>query len=231
MKRILLIEDEADLRELMSLHLKRDGYEVEVAEDGARGLEKARSGAFDLLVVDWMLPELSGLELCQKLRQDPTFRLLPILMVTARVEASDVIRGLDAGADDYVTKPFEIPVFLARARALLRRAESHRDAPQDETARRKITIEHLVVDLDAVTVRCGTQDISLTPSEFKLLSALVENRGRALSREKLIALVQGEGVTVVDRAVDTHVFGLRKKLGDCGALIETIRGIGYRVGV
>jgi two-component system phosphate regulon response regulator PhoB len=145
-------------------------------------------------------------------------------MVTARAHASDIVLGLEMGADDYLTKPFELPVFLARVRALLRRAKASSGVPS-----RRLTIGELSVDLDTYKVSCGKKELQLTPSEFKLLVALMRSQGRVLTREMLIDMVQGEGVTVVDRAIDTHVFGLRKKLGRCAELIETIRGVGYRI--
>jgi DNA-binding response OmpR family regulator len=165
-----------------------------------------------------MLPGLSGLELCKKMAGK-----IPILMVTARADTSDVVLGLEMGADDYITKPFEIPVFLARVRSILRRSL------QGNQPQTKLQSGNLVVDLESHSVVCDKTEIQLTSSEFKLLVALMKNQGRVLSRNKLIELVQGQGVAVIDRAIDTHVFGLRKKLGDCAETIETIRGVGYRV--
>ena len=143
-------------------------------------------------------------------------------MVTARAHASDIVLGLELGADDYLTKPFEIPVFLARVHALLRRAVT-----SPETAGRRFSVGQLAVDVESHEGTCGGKEVPLTPSEFKLLVALMNNQGRVLTRERLIDLVQGEGVSVIDRAIDTHVFGLRKKLGKCSEVVETIRGVGY----
>jgi DNA-binding response OmpR family regulator len=224
MVRALIVEDEADVRDLMSLHLKREGVDVVAVENGEEALRKLAVEKFALVLLDWMLPGVSGLEICKRLRSSPASERVSILMVTARADSADVIAGLDAGADDYITKPFELPVFLARVRALRRRYETH-----GEKEKRKLQNGNLNLDLDAYEVFCGDTQLQLTPSEFKLLSALMQNEGRALSREKLIDLVQGENVTVVDRAIDTHVFGLRKKLGACSDVIETIRGVGYRV--
>jgi two-component system phosphate regulon response regulator PhoB len=174
-----------------------------------------------------MLPGVSGLDLCKKWRagQDTYASKVPIFMVTARAHTSDIVLGLEMGADDYITKPFELPLFLARVRALLRRAS----LTQGKVAENKVNIGDLTIDTTTYQVTCGKKDIQLTPSEFKLLSSLMKNRGRVLTRERLIDLVQGEGVTVVDRTIDTHVFGLRKKLGKCSDVVETIRGVGYRV--
>lgn len=224
MSRALIVEDERDVRDLMTLHLKREGVEVDAVENGEDALKLLAKEKFALVVLDWMLPGVSGLEICKRLRGAGGAERVSILMVTARADSADVIAGLDAGADDYITKPFELPVFLARVRALRRRQEAASAKPS-----RKLQNGNLTVDLDAYEVSCEGQPLQLTPSEFKLLAALMQNEGRALSREKLIDLVQGENVTVVDRAIDTHVFGLRKKLGLCSDVIETIRGVGYRV--
>lgn len=221
-----MVEDEKDISELMALHLKREGHDVSMVENGEDALGLLGKNRYDLVVLDWMLPGLSGLELCKKLRanRDATTPAMPIFMVTARAHTSDIVLGLEMGADDYITKPFEIPVFLARTRALLRRST----LPTDE-ATETYDIGELKLDPETYQVTCGKKDVQLTPSEFKLLLALVKNRGRVLTRERLIDLIQGEGVTVVDRTIDTHVFGLRKKLGKCADVVETIRGVGYRV--
>jgi two-component system phosphate regulon response regulator PhoB len=218
--RILTIEDEKDVKDLMLLHLKREGYEAAGVEDGEEALKLLQSQSYDLVILDWMLPGLSGLEICKKIQ-----RQFPILMVTARADTSDIVLGLEMGADDYITKPFEISVFLARVRAILRRAQIS-DDPREQD---QIRIGNLVVNLKAHRVLCSSEEVQLTPSEFKLLTALVKNSGRVLSREKLIELVQGQGVVVIDRAIDTHIFGLRKKLGSCADIVETIRGVGYRI--
>jgi two-component system phosphate regulon response regulator PhoB len=224
-----LVEDEADVKDLMLLHLKRDGLDVTAVENGEEALSLMQSTSkYDLVVLDWMLPGLSGLEICKRIRAQggPRFdgARLPILMVTARADTTDIVIGLEMGADDYITKPFEIPVLLARVRALIRRGQT----AGLETATR-FQAGELTLDVEAHSVMCAGEELDLTPSEFKLLSALMSNQGRVLSRERLIDLVQGQGVAVVDRAIDTHVFGLRKKLGPCAEVVETIRGVGYRV--
>jgi two-component system, OmpR family, phosphate regulon response regulator PhoB len=200
---ILVVEDEKDICDLLSLHLKREGHEVTTVENGEDALRLLGQQRYDLGILDWMLPGLSGLELCKKMRSEPDLMALktPIFMVTARAHTSDVVLGLEMGADDYITKPFEIPVFLARVRALLRRSA----APSQESER-KFEIGELKLDAETYEVTCGKREVQLTPSEFKLLTALVKNRGRVLTRERLIDLVQGEGVTVVDRTIDTHIF-------------------------
>lgn len=224
--RVLVVEDEKDISELMSLHLKREGHEVSFVENGEEALKMLERNGYDLLVLDWMLPGLPGLEICKKIRSEhkEAKGQMPILMVTARAHTSDIVLGLEMGADDYLTKPFEIPVFLARVRALLRR-----QANPISASNKTFKIGELAVDAETYRTTCGKKDVQLTPSEFKLLLALMQSQGRVLTRERLIDLVQGEGVTVIDRAIDTHVFGLRKKLGKCAEVVETIRGVGYRI--
>jgi two-component system phosphate regulon response regulator PhoB len=225
-ERVLIVEDEKDIADLMLLHLKREGCEVDVVDNGEEALERIQQQKYSLLVLDWMLPGISGLDLCKKLRGE---KLIPsgtcVLMVTARAQAADIVLGLEVGADDYLTKPFDLSVLLARVRALFRRAHQTEATPEEK----RIEIGDLTIDCDTHEVKCGKIIPDLTPSEFKLLFALMKNRGRVLTRDRLIQLVQGDGVSVIDRAIDTHIFGLRKKLGDYGAVIETIRGVGYRV--
>jgi two-component system phosphate regulon response regulator PhoB len=223
---VLVVEDEADVRELILLHLQRDGYKTDSAGDGEEALQKIQKAGqtYDLFVLDWMLPKVSGLELMRALRTGMRSKT-PILMVTARVEAADIVLGLEAGADDYLTKPFEIPVLMARVRALLRRATMSASEAESE----KIKIDALEIDTAAHEVRCEGNLIALTTSEFKLLASLAQNRGRVLTRDQLIDLVRGIDVSIVSRAIDTHIFGLRKKLGPCADIVETIRGVGYRI--
>jgi two-component system phosphate regulon response regulator PhoB len=231
--KVLVIEDEDDVRDLVVLHLKREGYQVVAEEDAEKALVHLRAdsaSAVDLAVVDWMLPDMSGLDLTRWIREQKLS--LPVLMVTARADSTDIVRGLESGADDYVTKPFEIPVFLARVRSLIRRSRLIGTSPEGvdvESDEARLKIGELELDGASYDVMIAGEKLSLTPSEFKLLQALMRNQGRVLSRDRLIELVQGEGVSVVDRAIDTHVFGLRKKLGSHADFIETVRGVGYRM--
>jgi len=218
--RILVVEDENDIRELIVLHLTREGHLVDACGDGEEGLQKLRTGEYDLAVLDWMLPHKSGLEITRELRKTMPHEQLRILMVTARGANADLIMGLESGADDYLIKPFELSVLMARARALLRRMEKKGAA---------LELGPLLIDEAAHEARLNGEQISLTPYEFKLLVTLAQNKGRVLTRDKLIEEVQGGGVAVVERAIDTHVFGLRKKLGESADLIETVRGVGYRI--
>jgi len=220
-ERVLIVEDETDIRQLMQMHLSREGLEVSAAENGEKGLKLLGDEKFDLAVLDWMLPGLSGLDLCRKIAGK-----VPVLMVTARADTSDIVLGLEVGADDYITKPFEIPIFLARVRALLRRARTLAPkSPQPDW----IELDGLRVNEGEHKATLGGEELKLTVSEFKLLVALLGSRGKVLSRDKLISMVQGSDINVTDRTIDTHVFGLRKKLGPAAELVETIRGVGYRV--
>lgn len=227
-QKLLIVEDESDIRELIALHLKRNGFSIDEAVTGDEGIKKAFSQKYDALVLDWMLPGLSGIEIIKKIKNHPEAAQTPILMVTAKGEAKDIVEGLDAGADDYVTKPFDPTVLVARLRSLLRRgggAGIKSNQPSSGT----VMLGNLKIRPDFYEVKCGDDIVQLTPSEFKLLLALSQQQGRVLTRAALIELVQGAGVAVVDRAIDTHVFGLRKKLGACADVIETIRGVGYRI--
>lgn len=217
---ILVAEDESDIRELIVLHLSREGHKVDSCANGAEALRLALANDYDLVVLDWMMPEKSGLEITKELRKAKNHDKLGILMVTAKSANSDLIMGLESGADDYLVKPFELSVLMARARALLRRKEKKGA---------QLELGPLVVDENAHEARLHGNLISLTPYEFKLLATLAQNKGRVLTRDRLIEEVQGSGVAVVERAIDTHVFGLRKKLGECADLIETVRGVGYRI--
>ena len=214
--RILVVEDEKDVRDLLVLHLKREGYDPSATESAEEAMKIQSAGKFDLAVLDWMLPGMPGLELCKKWNQD-----MPVLMVTARADPSDIVLGLEMGASDFITKPFEMPVFLARVRATLRK-----NPPKSLD---QIRIGALLIEVAKCQVSCADQAVQLTASEFKLLVVLAQKRGKVLSRNQLIEYVRGEDITVTDRTIDTHVFGLRKKLGACSEFVETIRGIGYRI--
>lgn len=222
---ILVVEDEADIRDLMMLHLLRKGYTVTGVESGEEALEQLENQQFDLIVLDWMLPGKTGIDVLANLPGDDTKVCPSVLMVTAKAESEYIVKGLQAGADDYLAKPFDPTVFIARCEALLRRRPS-KNANQSSD---DITIGELVIRPEYFEVKCQEKLIELTKSEFKLLHALARHDGRVLTRDRLIELVQGEGIMVIDRTIDTHVFSLRKKLGVCAGFIETIHGVGYRI--
>lgn len=228
--KLLVVEDEVDIRELLVLHLKREGYNVEAVGEGEQALERLKKGDIDLVVLDWMLPTLSGVEIARQLSHSAAGKP-PILMVTARADTHDIVVGLEAGADDYLVKPFEVPILLARVRALLRRVPAlSKSIPASEvpSVSPLLYLGDIELDTETYRVTCRGRPIALTLSEFKLLASLTKTPGKVMSREALIEEVQGAGVSVVDRAIDTHIFGLRKKLGEFGDWIETVRGVGYR---
>ena len=231
-ERVLVVEDEDEIRELIALHLRREGLLVDSVSSAEEAFQLIENNKYSLYALDWMLPGASGVDITKRLRESGEVgRGAAILMITARAESADIVAGLEAGADDYLTKPFEISVLLARVRALLRRSQRGASAVAGATdaVGEIVRVGGLSLDPGTYEVKCCEEPIQLTPSEFKLLMALASSRGRVLTREGLIQQVQGDGVSVVGRTVDTHVFGLRKKLGACADIIETIRGVGYRV--
>lgn len=221
-QQVLIVEDEREIRELVALHLLRQGYKVTEVGSVEEAESVLASQKFSLFVLDWMLPGKAGVELIPQIKQQHP--QATVLMLTAKTEPQDIVEGLEKGADDYVTKPFEPAVLIARVKALLRRSSSLEEVVGDQ-----ITLGSLYLNLATYKISVQNEELHLTPSEFKLLTALVQNHGKVLTRESLIEQIQGEGVNVVGRTVDTHVFGLRKKLGVWGDNIETIRGVGYRV--
>ncbi len=225
---VLVVEDEVEIRDLIELHLVREGLEAHTAGSAEEAWNLLKKKNFELVILDWMLPGLSGIEIAKYLRRDPEAADTSILMVTAKSEPEDIIEGLESGADDYVTKPFDPAVLMARVRALLRRIRRSK-ASESEDGFQVVRIGRLKLYPEKYEVKCGEEPVHLTRSEFRLLLALANSRGRVLTRDSLINHVQGEGVAVVGRTVDTHVFGLRKKLGECADVIETVRGIGYRI--
>ena len=218
--RILLIEDERDLTEVLTYNLQLEGYETLVAQDGQEGLRKAQTILPDLIILDLMLPVLSGQEVLRELKTGERTRDIPVLILTARAEETDQVVGFSLGCDDYVTKPFGQKVLLQRIKALLRRQAGvdHVDV-----------IEHLGVRIDRVRHRAHSEgrELELTPTEFRLLEALLRQPGRAFSRHQLMDAAIGEGAVVLERTIDVHIKTLRKKLG-AADLIETVRGVGYR---
>ncbi len=220
--RILITEDEAPLVQMLRYNLEKQGYEVDEAGDGEEALLKVRENPPDLIVLDWMLPRLSGIEVCRQLRRRMETRNMPILMLTARTEPTDRVRGLDAGADDYLSKPFTLEELSARVRALFRRANP---AVADE----RLVYGDLVMDLAAHRVYRGNRDVVLGPTEFRLLRCFMERRGRVLSREQLLDAVWGPDLFIEPRTVDVHIRRLRKALNAPGELdlIRTVRSAGY----
>jgi two-component system phosphate regulon response regulator PhoB len=219
---ILVVEDESALVTLLRYNLEREGFRVAEARDGEEALLTAREQKPDLVLLDWMLPLLSGLEVCRQMRRMPETRSVPIIMLTARGEEGDKLRGLDSGADDYVTKPFSPSELVARIRAALRRS---RPTANGES----LQFEDLTMDLAAHRVRRRGRDIHLGPTEFRLLRYLLEHQGRVFSREQLLDMVWGQDVYVEPRTVDVHIRRLRKAINasDETDLIRTVRSAGY----
>jgi DNA-binding response OmpR family regulator len=226
MSLVLVVEDEVDLSQVMRDRLAADGHDVVVAHDGASAMNAVAKQLPDVVLLDWMLPDMDGLAVCRKLRQQ---HLMPIIMVTARGDEVDRVLGLEVGADDYLVKPFSLRELLARVRAMLRRVdlEGKRQAPATQGGAR-IQVGPLVVDADSRMATLDGAPMHLTRKEFELLTVLVSNQGRAFSREFLVERIWGTDFDGFDRAVDTHVTRLRKKLGALGDRIVTVWGVGYR---
>jgi len=221
-RKILIIEDESDVADLLSLNLRKAGFRVSTAADGASGLQKARDDRPDFIILDLMLPKMSGLEVCKILKSDTATNHIPILMLTARAEEIDRIVGLEFGADDYVTKPFSPREVVLRIKAILRRAEG---GAEDE----RLSAGSIVIDPARHEVSVHGKRVNLTSLEFKLLRTLMQRRGRVQARDRLLNDVWGYESVIDTRTVDTHVRRLRKKLGKAADAIESVRGFGYRL--
>lgn len=219
MPTILVVEDDAKIARLLELELMHAGYQVEVAHDGRAGLDRALAGGIDLMLLDVMLPQMSGLEVVRRVKEEQP--LLPVLMVTARGDRYDKVSGLDLGADDYITKPFEMEELLARIRAFLRM----RQHVQVDTSERVLSYEGLTVDVNRHEVICEGQKVDLTRREFDLLVYLLEHPERVLTRDQLVEHVWGFDYYGDTNVVDVYVRYVRKKLG--GSWIQTVRGVGY----
>jgi two-component system phosphate regulon response regulator PhoB len=219
--RVLVIEDERDLVDVLTYNLEREGYATIVAHDGLEGLRKAQTLLPDLILLDIMLPGMSGTDVCRELRSGERTRDIPIIIISARAEETDQVVGFSLGADDYVTKPFSAKVLMQRIKALQRRLEGTTDP--------SAVIEYLGVKIDRVRHRAFADDheLELTPTEFRLLECLLRQPGRAFTRHQLMDAAIGESAMVLERTIDVHIKTLRKKLGTAD-LIETVRGVGYR---
>jgi len=225
-KHILLVEDEEDILALMHYNLMREGFRVSLAMTGEEGLAAIREDPPDLVVLDLMLPNMDGLEVCRVIKSTPEYRNLAVVMVTARGEEADVVAGLELGADDYVTKPFNPREVVARVRAVLRRSQG------EAAPARVLHVGALTVDLDQHLVTVAGESINLTPTEFSLLQALAQHPGHTLTRLELIEVALGYSYEGMERTVDTHIKNLRKKITQAGApkdLIQTVFGVGYRL--
>jgi len=220
---VLVIDDEPDILELVRFGLTREGFSVETAATASEGLACVANRLPDLVVLDLMLPDMSGTEVCRKLRSQSETAQLPVLMLTARGEELDRVVGFELGADDYVTKPFSPRELALRVRAVLRRSTLH-SVPEAQL----LAHGELLLDLERHRCKVAEEEIDLTAKEFGLLATLMFRPGRVLTREKLLDELWGYAVTVTHRTVDTHMKRLREKLGDAGRYIHTVRGVGYR---
>ncbi|HEV2034985.1 MAG TPA: response regulator transcription factor [Candidatus Dormibacteraeota bacterium] len=224
MSLVLVVEDEVDLSQVMRDRLVADGHEVVVAHDGASAIAAVAKRVPDCVLLDWLLPDMDGLAVCRRLRER---HLMPIIMVTARTEEIDRVLGLEVGADDYIVKPFSIRELLARVRAMLRRVdlEGRRRAPSDGG---KVQSGPLTINIDSRTATLDDKPMHLTRKEFELLALLASNPGRAFSREFIVERIWGSDFDGFERAIDTHITRLRRKLGPLGERIVTVWGVGYR---
>jgi len=223
-KNILVVEDDLDIRELISFNLQNEGHQVFEAKDGEAGIDKAREKLPDLILLDLMLPGIQGLDVCRIIKSDQETKETPIIMVTALGQEEDIVKGLETGADDYITKPFSIKVLIARVNAVLKRSiEVGEDKSKD------ILINGINIKTRSREVRVNENLINdLTFSEFQILYLLAGHPGWVFTRYQIIDKIRGDNYPVTDRSVDFQIVGLRKKLGDAGKLIKTVRGVGYR---
>jgi two-component system phosphate regulon response regulator PhoB len=221
-KTILVVEDDESIMEILKYNLERDGYHVVGRADGREGLAAALASPPDLIILDLMLPNLDGVEICRQLRQSAATKTKPILMLTAKAEEVDQVVGFTVGADDYVTKPFSVKVLMQRIKVLLARKNAASDA------RPKLEMHGLVVDREPHEATANGELLPLTPTEFRLLDALMAQPGRAFTRGDLLEAAIGPDTIVLDRTIDVHVRSLRAKLGDHSWVVETVRGVGYR---
>lgn len=232
MAHLFLVEDEDHIREILQVQLTKAGHQVTALNDGQKALDALQNDpvarSADLFILDRMLPGASGTDLCRFIRMYKVTKARPILLITAMSKPDDVVEGLDAGADDYLTKPFENSVLLARVRSLLRRGELTKNVTQN-TPTAVLQIGGIKLDTEQCQVWLDGIETDLTLSEYKLLLTFMRNAGKVFTRNQLVEAIQDGPVHVTDRTIDTHIFGLRKKLADHASLVETIRGVGYRV--
>jgi two-component system phosphate regulon response regulator PhoB len=224
-QKIIAIEDESDILEVIEYNLKKEGYEVAGVEDGEDGLELVRSKVPDLVLLDLMLPGMDGLEVCRRIRYDPRTRHIPIVMLTAKGEESDIVTGLEVGADDYIAKPFAPREMVARVRAVLRRSRQRSDEADEA---KRIILDELVIDPTRHEVVVRGKKLEFTATEFRLLHFLASHPGRVFSRQRLVKEVVGEDAYILERNIDVHIRAIRKKLEEFSEWIMTVRGVGYR---
>ena len=229
-KHILIVEDDADIQQLVSYNLIRGGYNVTCADSGEEAFDSIQNETFDCILLDLMLPGVSGIEVCKHVRKQEEKKgtQTPIVMLTAKGEEEDIVAGLESGADDYITKPFSPKVLVARLKAVLRRSEE-RNKDGENSGQEIINIHHVSIDLGRHEVRLGDELLQLTMTEFGILTFLAKKPGWVFTRQQIIDSVRGYDFLITPRAIDVQIFGLRKKMKEAGKMIETVRGIGYRL--
>lgn len=224
-RRILIVDDEADISDLLKFNLEQEGYDISSLHKGEDVLHTLRSNHFDLILLDLMLPGVSGLDICREMKKDRDLENLPIIMITAKSSETDKIVGLEVGADDYITKPFSPREVVARVKAVLRRSEDHREFSKEAN----LEYDGIRIDTSRHEVFVDGEEVKLTNTEFKILQCLLQKPGHVFNRTQLISFALGANVSVVDRTIDVHITNLRKKLGARGGQVESIRGVGYRI--
>jgi two-component system phosphate regulon response regulator PhoB len=227
-KNILIVEDDQDIQQLVGYNLIKSGFQVEYADSGEEALDIIKQQFPDLILLDIMLPEMDGIKVCKILRSDNDTAAIPIIMLTAKGEESDIVDGLEIGADDYITKPFSPKILLSRIKAVLRRKVKEEAAPVAPERGEVIKTENIVINPGRYEVIIEEQQVNLTPTEFGILKLLAKRPGWVFSRQQIIDEVRGYDYMITPRAIDVQVFSLRKKMGEAGKKIETVRGIGYR---
>jgi DNA-binding response OmpR family regulator len=223
-KLIAIIEDEEDIQQLLKFNLEKEGYKTLIIEDGAIAQAQIKKHNPDLVLLDLMLPNLSGLDICKNIKNDSELKHIPIVMLTAKGEEADIVIGLELGADDYVTKPFGIKALVARIRSVLRRYANNTDDNNKQT----ISVQGININVGKHIVTIDSNPVDLSATEFDILLYLIKNVGWVYTRKQIVQAVHGKDYPVTDRSIDVQITGLRKKLAEYGNLIETVRGVGYR---
>ncbi len=229
METILIVEDEPDIGELIRFHVDQEGHPAQVVQSGLSAWEKINQDPPRLVILDLMLPDLDGLEICRRMKRHDHTRDIPVMIVSAKGEEADIVVGLELGADDYVTKPFSPKVLMARMRNLLRRTSGAVTPIAPDHNKISIADGSFVIDLDRHHITVGGKPVEFTRSEFDILHCLVSKPGFVRTRDQIIASVHGESAVLTSRTVDVHITAIRRKLGEFGGLIRTVRGVGYRV--
>lgn len=223
--KVLVVEDDPDIQELVQYNLERQGFQVVTCSDGESGLDEASRLPYGVMVLDIMLPGMDGLSILRKLKENPSTRSIPIIMLTAKGEESDIVIGLELGADDYVVKPFSPKELVARIRSVIRRSEQGRVPPSGENI---IEAGPIVIDRGQHVVYHRSKELPVTLSEFRIIECLAASCGRVYTRDQLLNSIAGEDTCLVDRNIDVHIRSLRKKLGSDSDFIVTVRGVGYK---